>query len=84
MLMLVICLIPSSIASDVYKRQVLCIRANNKVDAEFLYYLLSQDLFFAYVMSGANGSKMPRGAVYLDSNDNEPKKAEVLKIISNL
>lgn len=40
---------------------VLCIRANNKVDAEFLYYLLSQDLFFAYVMSGANGSKMPRG-----------------------
>ena len=40
---------------------VLCIRANNKVDTEFLYYLLSQDLFFAYVMSGANGSKMPRG-----------------------
>ena len=40
---------------------VLCIRANNDVDAEFLYYLLSQDLFFAYVMSGANGSKMPRG-----------------------
>jgi type I restriction enzyme S subunit len=40
---------------------VLCIRANNNVDAEFLYYLLSQDLFFAYVMSGANGSKMPRG-----------------------
>lgn len=40
---------------------VLCIRANNKVDAEFLYYLLSQDLFFAYVMSGTNGSKMPRG-----------------------
>lgn len=24
---------------------VLCIRANNNVDAEFLYYLLSQDLF---------------------------------------
>lgn len=40
---------------------VLCIRANNNVDTEFLYYLLSQDLFFAYVMSGANGSKMPRG-----------------------
>ena len=40
---------------------VLCIRANDNVDAEFLYYLLSQDLFFAYVMSGANGSKMPRG-----------------------
>lgn len=40
---------------------VLCIRANNNIDSEFLYYLLSQDLFFAYVMSGANGSKMPRG-----------------------
>lgn len=40
---------------------VLCIRANNNVDTEFLYYLLSQNLFFAYVMSGANGSKMPRG-----------------------
>ena len=40
---------------------VFCIRANDNVDAEFLYYLLSHDLFFAYVMSGANGSKMPRG-----------------------
>lgn len=40
---------------------VLCIRANINVDTEFLYYLLSQNLFFAYVMSGANGSKMPRG-----------------------
>lgn len=40
---------------------VLCIRASNDVDTDFLYYLLSQDLFFAYVMSGAKGCKMPRG-----------------------
>ena len=40
---------------------VLCIRANNKADNKFLYYLLSQQLFFDYVMSGAKGCKMPRG-----------------------
>ena len=40
---------------------VLCIRANNKTDSKYLYYLLSQQLFFDYVMSGAKGCKMPRG-----------------------
>ena len=40
---------------------VLCIRANNKADSKYLYYLLSQQLFFDYVMSGAKGCKMPRG-----------------------
>jgi type I restriction enzyme S subunit len=40
---------------------VLCIRANDKVDSKYLYYLLSQQLFFDYVMSGAKGCKMPRG-----------------------
>ena len=30
---------------------------NNK----FLYYVLSQDAFFDHMMSGANGTKMPRG-----------------------
>ena len=39
---------------------VLCIRANNKADSKYLYYLLSQQLFFDYVMSGAKGCKMPR------------------------
>ncbi|MEZ7500744.1 restriction endonuclease subunit S [Flavobacterium sp. Arc3] len=33
----------------------------NKVIPEFLYYQLSKDEFFDYMMSGANGTKMPRG-----------------------
>lgn len=40
---------------------VLCIRALSGTDSTFLYYLLSQDTFFDYVMTGAKGSKMPRG-----------------------
>ena len=40
---------------------VLCFRANNNVDRNYLYYLLSQEKFFDYVMSGAKGCKMPRG-----------------------
>ena len=40
---------------------VLCIRASEGTDSVYLYYLLSQDSFFDYVMSGAKGSKMPRG-----------------------
>ena len=40
---------------------VLCIRALEGTDNVYLYYLLSQDSFFDYVMSGAKGSKMPRG-----------------------
>lgn len=40
---------------------VLCIRALPGTDSAYLYYLLSQDSFFDYVMSGAKGSKMPRG-----------------------
>ena len=40
---------------------VLCIRANYKADSKYLYYLLSQQLFFDYVMAGAKGCKMPRG-----------------------
>lgn len=40
---------------------VLCIRANDKADSKFLYYLLSQQVFFDYVMSGTKGCKMPRG-----------------------
>ena len=40
---------------------VLCNRAKNHIDSTFLYYLLSQDAFFEYVMTGAKGCKMPRG-----------------------
>ena len=40
---------------------VLCIRAKKNTDSKYLYYLLSQQAFFDYVMSGAKGCKMPRG-----------------------
>lgn len=40
---------------------VLCIRGNEKVIPVYLYYLLSQDIFFDYVMAGSKGTKMPRG-----------------------
>lgn len=40
---------------------VLCIRHSQDTDPTYLYYLLSQDLFFDYVMSGVKGTKMPRG-----------------------
>ena len=34
---------------------------SEKIDKEFLYYRLSTNDFFDYVMSGSNGVKMPRG-----------------------
>ena len=40
---------------------VLCIRSKNNVDSCYLYYMLSQQAFFDYVMSGTKGCKMPRG-----------------------
>lgn len=40
---------------------VLCIRSRSNADSRYLYYMLSQQAFFDYVMSGAKGCKMPRG-----------------------
>lgn len=41
---------------------VLCFKGNEVfVNSNFLYYLLSQDAFFEYVMLGSKGCKMPRG-----------------------
>lgn len=40
---------------------VLVISPKKGTNNKFLYYLLSQDAFFSYVMSGAKGCKMPRG-----------------------
>lgn len=39
---------------------VLCFRTTTGASS-FLYHLLRSDIFFEYVMSGAKGSKMPRG-----------------------
>ncbi len=35
--------------------------SKEKIDINFLYYCLSNQIFFDYVMSGSNGTKMPRG-----------------------
>lgn len=41
---------------------VLVFKCNEKiVDKKYLYYLLSQDRFFDYVMGTSKGTKMPRG-----------------------
>ena len=40
---------------------IICLRASKEVEPLFFYYLLSQDVFFDYVMQGAKGTKMPRG-----------------------
>ena len=42
---------------------ILCfkLKDKDKVDSRYFYYLLSQDSFFDYVMSGSKGTKMPRG-----------------------
>lgn len=34
---------------------------NSLVDSKFMYYCLSDDNFFSHMMTGANGTKMPRG-----------------------
>ena len=40
---------------------VLVVRVKEDCNPLFLYYLLSNSLFFEYVMSSAKGTKMPRG-----------------------
>ena len=40
---------------------VLCFVAKNGCLPRYLYYLLSSDSFFDYMMAGAKGTKMPRG-----------------------
>ena len=40
---------------------VLVFRAKDVVEPLYLYYQLSRDSFFDYMVSGSNGTKMPRG-----------------------
>ncbi|WP_400230990.1 restriction endonuclease subunit S [Methanobrevibacter smithii] len=43
-------------SNDIY-----VLRFNENYDSKFLYYVLSSDDFFSYVMANAKGTKMPRG-----------------------
>ena len=40
---------------------VLVFESNSDIDEDFLYYILSDDAFFAYAMTTSKGTKMPRG-----------------------
>lgn len=40
---------------------VIVFRSKSNVDPKYLYYQLSQNEFFDFMMTGANGTKMPRG-----------------------
>lgn len=40
---------------------VLVFRANEGIDARYLYYVLADDTFFEYSMATSKGTKMPRG-----------------------
>lgn len=65
---------------------ILIFHPTEKVNDLYLYYLLSDDRFFAYVMTGAKGTKMPRGdkaqilqyPVFLPSLDEQKRIAGVL------
>ena len=70
---------------------IICLRASKEVEPLFFYYLLSQDLFFNYVMQGAKGTKMPRGdrnqimqwPVSLPSKSEQQKIATILSALDN-
>lgn len=65
---------------------VIVFHANEGVNSRYLYYTLADDNFFAYVMTGAKGTKMPRGdrkqilqyPINLPSLDEQTRIAEIL------
>ena len=40
---------------------ILVFESSNNIYPKYLYYIMCQNIFFDYIMSGANGTKMPRG-----------------------
>ena len=70
---------------------VLVYKPNNGINDKWLYYLLSQDSFFDFVMSGTKGTKMPRGdksqimkfPVALPPLDEQKKIAGVLSALDD-
>ena len=67
---------------------VFCIKDTAIVEPKFLYYQLSKDDFFDYMMSTANGTKMPRGnkTAILNFKYNLPPlktQKKIAKILSN-
>ena len=61
---------------------------NDGIDPKFLYYQLSKNDFFDYMMSGSNGTKMPRGNKksilhYTFDLPPLPTQKKIAKILSN-
>lgn len=69
---------------------VLCIRANENISNDYLYYLLSQQKFFDYVMAGAKGCKMPRGDKQhimqwdIEISNSKQKQEHIVSILRSL
>ena len=67
---------------------VIVFRSTNVIVPRFMYYCLSNDSFFDYMMSGANGTKMPRGnkqsiPKYKINLPPLPTQQKIAKILSN-
>lgn len=68
---------------------VLVFRTKEKNDPAFLHYVLFQDNFFDFIMSGAKGTKMPRGDKsqmmnFLVPNFDLPTQQKIAKILTAL
>lgn len=68
---------------------VLVFRAKTKNDPQFLHYVLFQNKFFDFMMSGAKGTKMPRGDKsqmmnFLVPNFDLPTQQKIAKILAAL
>lgn len=48
-------------SSGTCSTDVLCFRAKAEVKSEYLFCVLNNEKFFEFIMSGAKGTKMPRG-----------------------
>ena len=67
---------------------VIHIKDRNKVQPEYLYYVLSSDVFFLYDMQYAKGAKMPRGNkdAIMDYKFSVPPlevQSEIVRILDN-
>lgn len=65
---------------------VIVFQSRQNIDNRYLYYVLADDNFFSYVMTGAKGTKMPRGdkkqmmlyPVFCPPLDEQKRIAEIL------
>jgi Restriction endonuclease S subunits len=74
-----------------YSNDVLVFWANEGVNPQYLYYVLSNDTFFDYTMVTSKGTKMPRGDKLVImkyevpdmTNEGQSKIVEILSALDN-